>query len=139
MNARVLIDTGPLVAILSKRDQYHEECVQALKELEAPLLTCWPVLTEALWLLRKHTGTAEQSLGKFDPVGLALLPMDEASLPWIARFMRRYESVRPQLADASLMYLAEHHGIETIFTLDRRDFSVYRVRGRRSLRLIPER
>jgi predicted nucleic acid-binding protein len=63
--------------------------------------------------------------------------MDESSLPWIDRFLRRYRKVGAQLADASLMYLAEQQDFETIFTLDCQDFSVYRLRGNRAVQLIP--
>ena len=138
MISRVLVDTGPLVAILSKRDQYHEMCIKVLQQVEAPLFTCWPVVTEALWLLRANPAAIHSLLTKFDGSRFALLPMDENALPWIARFMRRYHNVEAQLADASLMYLAEQQNFETIFTFDRRDFSVYRFRGNRSVRLIPD-
>jgi predicted nucleic acid-binding protein len=135
---RVLVDTGPLVAILSKRDEYHDRCNEVLKGMAAPLFTCWPVLTEALWLLRSNPAAIQALLKSFDGSRLALLPMDESSLSWIARFMRRYQNVDAQLADASLMYLAEHQDFDTVFTLDRRDFSVYRLRGNRSLRIVPD-
>ena len=135
---RTLVDTGPLVAILSKRDEHHDRCNEVLKGMAAPLFTCWPVLTEALWLLRSNPAAIQALLKSFDGTRLALLPMDETSLPWTARFMRRYQNVDAQLADASLMYLAEHQDFETVFTLDRRDFSVYRLRGHRSLRIVPD-
>ena len=59
------------------------------------------------------------------------------ALSWIFDYMRRYESIRADLADASLMYVAEHEKIETIFTLDRRDFSVYRTSKNRALKIVP--
>ena len=52
--------------------------------------------------------------------------------------MRRYETIGAQLADAALVYLAEQENIRTVFTLDRRDFSVYRLKRNRALKLIPE-
>ena len=137
MIARVLVDTGPLVAIFSKREQGHKICVECLRRLEGPLFTCWPVVTEALWLLRNNPRAIETLLTNFDGNLLALLPMDESSLEWIGRFMRRYAKLGAQLADASLIYLAEQQGFETIFTLDRRDFSVYRLPGNRAVQIIP--
>ena len=138
MISRVLVDTGPLVAILSKRGQHHGTCSKALQEMDAPLFTNWPVITEALWLLRSSPAAIQALLKSFDGRSFALLPMDEGSLSWIARFTRRYQNVGAQLADASLMYLAEHQDFETVFTLDRRAFSIYRLRGNRSVRIIPD-
>lgn len=52
--------------------------------------------------------------------------------------MNRYKSLSPQLADLSLVHLAQREGLETVFTLDRRDFSVYRRKGRAGFHLLPE-
>jgi len=137
INGPVLVDAGPLIAIFSHRDGAHELCVAQLSELVRPLYTCWPVITEAAWLLRTHPLAVERLLDGFREGLLRLLPLDEAAMPWIAAFMKRYRNIGAQLADASLVYLAEREGIDSIFTLDRRDFTVYRMKGNRSLRLLP--
>ena len=66
-----------------------------------------------------------------------LLPLEGDSLVEIAKIVRRYEDSGIQLADAALAYLADRESISTVFTLDRRDFSIIRLKRNRSLRLIP--
>jgi uncharacterized protein len=134
---RVLVDTGPLVAILSRQDAHHEVCVEALQEMPGPLLTCWPVITEAAWLLRRSPLAVQRLLGSMDRGFLELLPLAGAEANAIASLMKRYEGIRPQLADATLVYLASRERIETIFTLDRGDFSIYRTVRKRSFRILP--
>ena len=131
------MDTGPLVAILSRADQHHDACVEALREMPAPLLTCWPVITEAVWLLKAYPSAVQQLLRSIGNGFLELLPLGGAEAKAVADLMKKYASIRPQLADAVLVYLASREAIDTIFTLDQRDFSVYRA-GRRGLRILPE-
>lgn len=135
---RILIDTGPLVAILSREDAHHQTCVAALRQMAGPLLSCWPVVTEAAWLLRHSRRAIQQLLNGMDSGFLELLPLSGNEAKAIALLMKKYESIRPQLADASLVYLAAREQIETIFTLDRRDFSIYRPNRRRSFHILPE-
>jgi uncharacterized protein len=135
---RVLVDTGPLVAILSRADQHHESCVNVLRTLPAPLLTCWPVITEAVWLLSAHQDAIHLLLGGIDEGLFALLPLAGSEAKAIADVMKRYRDIRPQLADAALVYLADRESIDTIFTLDRRDFSVYRSARKRAFRILPD-
>ena len=135
---RVLVDTGPLVALLSGADQYHEPCVEALRALPAPLLTCWPVLTEAAWLLRSHPTAIDRLLRSLTAGFLRLLPLDSADAEAIAGILRQYRTIRPQLADAALVHLARRERIDTVFTLDQRDFSVYRGFRQRPFHILPE-
>lgn len=138
MAERVLIDTGPIVAILSVDDEHHDRCSAALTALTPPLLTCWPVVTEAAWLLRKRPGTLTKMFGGFHGGFFTLLSLNGDDLPAIADLMTRYESSGVQLADAALAYLAEREKIRTVFTTDRRDFSIIRLQRNRALRLIPD-
>lgn len=135
---RVLVDTGPLVAILSSADQHHELCVNVLRTLPGPLLSCWPVITEAVWLLRTYQGAVQQLLSSIGEGFLDVLPLAGSEAKAIAEIMKRYEDIRPRLAHAALVYLADREGIDTIFTLDRRDFSVYRSARKRAFRILPD-
>jgi uncharacterized protein len=135
---QILIDTGPIVAILSEDDADHDRCGDVLPALDPPLLTCWPVVTEAAWLLRKRPNTLAKMFEGFRNDFFALLPLGVDDLPAVAALMRRYESAGLQLADAALAHLAERENIRTIFTLDRRDFSILRLKRNRALKIIPE-
>lgn len=134
---RVLVDTGPLVAIMSRADEHHKTCVEALYDLPGPLFSCWPVITEAAWLLRGQTGAVQQLLSGISEGFLELLPIPSAEAAEIGKLMEKYRNIRPQLADAALVYLAKRDGFDVIFTLDRRDFSVYQVGCKRAFRIIP--
>ena len=135
---RILVDTGPLVAILSADDEHHEACVDALRQMPGPLLTCWPVITEAAWLLRRSPRAVQQLLTSIDGRFLELLPLAGNEAVAIAALVKKYGDIRPQLADASLLYLANREGIETVFTLDQRDFSIYQIGRKRAFRIVPE-
>ncbi len=139
MTSRAVTDTGPLVAVVRAREKTHKKCAATLKTFRPPLLTCWPVLTEAAWLLRQEPG-GMKAIGTLVESGLVkLVELDDAALAWILAFMDRYASAKAQMADAALMYLAERESIDTVFTLDRRDFSIYRTTDGRALTILPER
>jgi hypothetical protein len=137
MIARALLDTGPLVALLVPDDFGHEQCKEQLRDLTLPLLTSWPVLAEADWLLRARPVAVQQMLHWVHSGMINVLPIGEEALPWIMTFLRKYQKIRPQIADASLVYLAEEQDTDIIFTLDRSDFSVYRFGRNRSFRILP--
>lgn len=134
---RVLLDTGPLVAIMSRADQHHKTCVEVLHDLPGPLFSCWPVITEAAWLLRRRTGAVQHLLDGISAGFLELLTIPSAEAAGVGKVMEKYRNIRPQLADAALVYLAERDGFDTIFTLDRRDFSVYQAGRKGAFHIIP--
>jgi predicted nucleic acid-binding protein len=133
----VLADTGPIVAILSESDEHHEACVKQLERIRGPILTCWPVITEAVWLLRVYPAAITRLLSSLNGGSFELVPLNAADLSGISAILTKYRDLGIQLADASLVHLANREGVETVFTLDRRDFSVLRRAHGKKFRLIP--
>ena len=134
----VLVDAGPLVAISSRLDSRHQVCIDALAELPERLLCCWPIISEAAWLLRDFPLGWGRILAGLDAGTIELLPLAGSEARAIGELMNKYKDIRPQFADAALVYLAHREQIDTIFTLDRRDFSIYRNRRGRQFHLVPD-
>ncbi len=86
MNQQVLIDTGPLVAILSPTDNNHQICVDTLKKLQPPLITCWPVLTEAHYLLRKNKIAITSLFSLIENGLLKVVELPQDSVFWLKKF-----------------------------------------------------
>jgi uncharacterized protein len=133
----ILIDAGPLVALADPADFQHDQCVESATALAKPFASTWPVIAEAAWLLRRSPHLFRILAQAFQIQEIALYSLPAESIGWMIQFMQRYADLGAQLADASLMYVAEHERIDTIFTLDRRDFSVYRTSRNRALKIVP--
>jgi predicted nucleic acid-binding protein len=133
----ILVDTGPLVSLLSRQQPEHQLCTDVFAQLRLPLLTCLPVLTEAAYLLRAHPSQVRNLLAAANNGFLELLTIDGDDMPAINALLDKYKDQRFQFADACLMHLSEREAIDAVFTLDLRDFSVYRSPTGRSLELLP--
>ena len=133
----ILVDAGPLVALVDADDQYHKKCVAALKGLREPLVTAWPPVTKAMYLLG-DLPRAQEALWEMLARGvLQLLPLDLTDAPRMRELMSKYADRPMDLADAALVRVAEREGIRKIFTVDRKDFGVYRLHGRLRPSIIP--
>jgi uncharacterized protein len=111
--------------------------VDQLRELRSPLVACWPVLTEAAWLLRNDPA-AIAALMKSSQVGpFEIARLDSNDLSPVAEILNRYRNLNLQLADAALLHLANRERIHTVFTLDRRDFGAVRLKTGKRLEIIP--
>jgi uncharacterized protein len=121
----VLLDTGPIVALLDRSERYHDQCVRIIAELRAPLVTCEAVIAKSCYLLRNLAGAGEAVLANVES-GVFLLPfrLDESASA-IRGLMKKYRKVSMDFADACLTCLAQELLTGTILTLDR-DFTVYR-------------
>ena len=132
-----LVDAGPLVAVLDRSDPHHAACLTALRSLPAPLLTVWPVLTEAIYLLGASWPAQRELLGYVTDGALRLLPLTEEDVPRIRDLMHKYRDLPMDLADAALVRAAERDQISRVFTLDRRDFAVYRPARLGRFQIVP--
>jgi uncharacterized protein len=135
---RVLIDTGPIVAILCREDAEHENCIECLRSLDAELDSCWPVISEAVFLLGGRADRVQSLLRMLatGAIHLASLGTDPEVVAWLGGFYERFGEHKPDLADAALMYLAERNRVKKVFTLDFRDFSIYRTSENRALEVV---
>lgn len=133
-----LTDAGPLVALIDRGEAAHQRCVAALVGLRAPLVTTWPAFTEAMYLLGSAGGwTAQTALWTLVDRGDLLVEQIDGQLLHRSReLMERYRDTPMDLADATLVALAEARGHRRIFSLDKH-FLVYRLANRRSLTIVP--
>lgn len=125
MRRQVLLDTGPLVASLDRRDQFHSWATQEFATIEPPLLTCEAVISEACFLLRNvYPGqNAVISLVNTRIIQIPFRLNEEAGL--VNELLTRYQSVPMSLADACLVRMAEQYAESMLLTLDS-DFRIYR-------------
>lgn len=137
MNA-ILVDTGPLVALLDRSDPSHQNCRKAFQGLTDDLVTVWPVLTEAMYLLNSSwdAQSALCDLVITGPVGI--LPLLDDDMVRIKELMEKYQDLPMDLADAVLVCVAEREKIRRVFTLDRKGFNVYRPSRLGHFLLIPD-
>ncbi|MFB3817663.1 MAG: type II toxin-antitoxin system VapC family toxin [Candidatus Methylomirabilales bacterium] len=133
----VLLDTGAWVALLDRREREHGPCVAALQGMTGRLISSEAVLTETLWLLGGLPQGARKCAEFVRRGSVTLVPISPASLARAVDLMEQYQNVPMDFADATLIVLAEDLNLDSIFTLDRRGFGVYRMRRRRPFRLIP--
>ena len=133
----ILVDAGPLVALLAERDQHRETCAAAMQRLKEPLGTVWPVISEAMFLVSRWAEGPENLWELLGARRIRTVPLGDGDHPRMQELMRKYGDLPMDLADAALVRVAERDGIDTIFTIDRRDFQVYRLPGRRRFKIIP--
>lgn len=135
LSEKLLLDTGPLVAFFDRRDKWHAKAVEFFAEHQTfQFLTTWPVITEACHFV--NADAAAKLVGLVGSRVIRVADMDEHSALRVADLMKRYRSMSPDLADISLVWLAEETGVHAIATIDVADFSVLRINGRARFRLV---
>jgi len=132
----VLVDAGPLVATVDTGDAFHESCIQVLKQVQIPLFTLWPSVTEAMHLLGAFRAQ-ERLWNVIEHAPVRFLTLDANDIPGIRALMNKYADVPMDFADAAIVHVAARDGVQTVFTIDQKDFGIYRLPGGRRLRLLP--
>jgi uncharacterized protein len=134
----ILTDAGPLIALIDRGEPDHNRCRLALASLTGPMVTTWPAFTDAIYLLGSAAGWPGQ-----DPLwrlllrgDLELAALDQALIKRSYALMEKYRDVPMDLADATLVSVAEAWSITQVFTLDA-DFQVYRLKGRQAFQIVP--
>jgi hypothetical protein len=135
----ILVDTGPIVALINDRDDHHQECRQLLERLDEPLLVPATVATEACILLERRRGSRAEQLFLQDLRAghFTLIESLSADLDRITELVNQYSDLSLGAVDASVIALAERLRITTVLTLDKRDFSTVRPIHVQQLTLLP--
>jgi hypothetical protein len=128
----IIADTGFFFALASQRDRYHQAALLALEAIDEPLITTYPVITETCYLLLSTGGNFAQCnfLKNLAAGASEVFELRENHLVRMIELLENYADLPMDMADASLVVLAEHLGHGRILSSDRRDFNVYRWRNK---------
>ena len=132
---QVILDTGPLVALLVKQDVHHPWAARQFEELPAPLLTCEPVLTEVFFMMAR-TRVGHARLFQFLKRGAVRVPFSMLEQhDELGGLIDKYSDLPMSLADACLVRMAELHPDASVLTIDAH-FRVYRKNRRQQIPLL---
>ncbi len=128
----ILVDAGPLIAFADRSDKHHRRVASYLRRFDGRMVTTWPVLAEACHFLPERAQI--DFLRWADAGGISLVELHESALAALADWKEKYRDLPMDLADASLIWVAQQTGILDILTIDLKDFSVYRLPNGKALR-----
>jgi uncharacterized protein len=137
---KVAVDASVFVSLISSRDPDHKACLQALRKL--PDITAFvsteACLTEVSWLLPNDRRFREQLLYLVRQLDLQIHCLDRTGLERVYELLNQYQDLPMDFADATLVATCERLNIEQVFTLDRKDFSIYRPSHTKAFKLAPD-
>lgn len=130
-----IIDAGPLIALFDRDDAYHSRIVASVRTYSGRFVSTWPVVTEAMHILRRFQLNQLSLLQWISSGGVQIANLDTAELPEMMALFGKYADVPMDFADCSIVQLAAKSGIHDIFTIDS-DFTIYRVQGNKNFRFL---
>lgn len=128
MNA--ILDTGPWVALIDRSESKHDICVEWLKGHSGRLYSTEAILTEVLYLLNFSTKAQIAAIDFVLESVVEIIPSSVESMKQSKDLIRKYSDLPMDYADATIVCLAMDSGINNVITLDRKDFSIYRIKNK---------
>ena len=128
---KILIDSGPLIALFDRNDDYHQASVEFIKKNKSELITTLSSITEVLHLLDFNRNAQIDFLSWVDAGAVTVESISTEDFQRIKELIIKYSDLPMDFADACLVFLAEKLDINKVATVDR-DFDIYRIKGRRS-------
>lgn len=129
---KVLVDSGPLIALFDKSDRYHLKVLEFLKSFKGSLITSWAVITEVSHMLDFNLKVQIDFLRWCSIGGVEIYNISQDELAQIITMMEKYSNIPMDLADSSLMFIASKEKIKNILSIDS-DFDIYRTFKKQSL------
>lgn len=132
---KILIDSGPLIALFDASDMYHQKAVDFIKTNKYPLATTLASITETLHLLDFNRNAQIDFLEWVHRGAVEIHNIENSDFKRLRELTEKYRDLPMDFADSCLVYLAEKLNLNAIATIDR-DFTIYRIQGRRKFRIV---
>ena len=132
---KILIDSGPLIALFDSSDKYHQEAVDFIKTNKYPLATTLASITETLHLLDFNRNAQIDFLEWVHRGAVEIHNIENSDFKKLRELTEKYRDLPMDFADSCLVHLAEKLNLNTIATIDR-DFTIYRIQGRRKFKMV---
>ena len=132
---KILIDSGPLIALFDSSDKYHQEAVNFIKTNKYPLVTTLASITETLHLLDFNRNAQIDFLEWVHRGAVEIHNIENSDFKRLRELTEKYRDLPMDFADSCLVYLAEKLNLNTIATIDR-DFKIYRIQGRGKFKMV---
>ena len=128
----IIVDAGPLIALFDKDDKYHNSVIKFLKTFDGQLITSWPAITEVTHLLSFNVNVQIDFLEWLKREAVTIVNLENIHLERIIQLSKKYSDVPMDLADSSLIVIAELTNITDIITIDS-DYYIYKTKNKKSL------
>lgn len=132
---KILIDSGPLIALFDASDKYHNKAVNFIKSNKYPLVTTIASITETLHLLNFNRNAQIDFIEWVHQGAVEIQNIENDDFGRIKDLTEKYRDLPMDFADSCLVYLEEKLSLNTIATIDR-DFSIYRIKGRKKINVV---